>query len=226
MTLLLISDLETDGANPLTCNPIEVAGILYDMDHGTIAQLSVLLPILVNPAEEHNGIPASATCVVKPTLGLSLLEQFLEQCDYVVGHNFKAFDNKIFGRELLPEIKKPILDTMIDVKFPRSSHRKGWVGLDKVAQDHLVPVWKAHRALTDCQLIAHIFDSYSVSDRYKLIEKALEPRFLYMSLEAYPSSTSKEYGFKFERENGKRWVKWLTQGEFESLPFNVVKVDS
>lgn len=219
--LLSVIDTETTGIDPTVDKIIEIGGLLYDVSSKTvIQQFSTLLPVSDNPSESHNGISADISKAY--SADLSMLKNFLSACDAVIGHNFKEFDKKFLELDLGILIEKEILDTLTDFIFPLSKPKSK--RLTDIALDHGIPVYKPHRALYDCQLIAEIFDRYSVEELEKLIEVAREEKFLYYSTEGYPGTLSKEQGFRFNDEVPKKWSKRLREKDAMEMPFGVIRV--
>ncbi len=217
--LLLITDLETTGINHNQDKVIELGAIQYSVKYGTIIKsFSTLLANEISNAQSINKIDPLASLLSDDDL--SCFVKMQNESDYVVGHNFKRFDINFFGKNGLPDITKPIIDTQHDVRFPMASKKSK--KLTDIAIDHGVPVWKPHRALYDCKLIADIFDSYNANELASMIDIALEPKSLYISLEQKPGSLSKEEGFKWNDDVKGRWSKYLRTSEVGSLPFDVV----
>ncbi len=221
--LITICDLETTGLDPENDRAIEIGGILYSTAHRSIvAQYSTLLPVLVNPIEDITGINAGVTNLIPPNI--VPIQNFFSMSEYVTGHNFKSFDKNFFGKNGLPELTLPIIDTMSDVKFPKGKYHGSRIrALDRLALDHRIPVWDNHRALSDCKLLADIFSCYSEAELKKIFEAALEPRILYISLEMKPGTLSKAAGFSWNGIVPRKWAAYLTEKEAQSLSFNVVK---
>jgi DNA polymerase-3 subunit epsilon len=153
---LLIVDLETTGLNPKTAHVIELGAILYSIPHHcVIQQFSTLLPALENSAENINKISPSATQIVTDfNLLINQFQIWVDQADYLIAHNAK-FDKKWFGNGILPIIDKPWLCTYEDFIWPKNNKPTSLV---KTALNHGITVGTSHRALSDCQLIADLFE--------------------------------------------------------------------
>lgn len=222
---ILISDLETTGLNPETSEVIEIAGILYDSSsQEMISCWSSLIPSKSdNPTLPVSRIKISATNIYP--FSCVEFERMLDNCDVIAGHNFKSFDKKFFdGKPYLPDLgDKPIIDTM-ELAWPKGDPKR--IKLELLALDHGLPVYKAHRALIDCQLICGIFNSYSAEELKTLLEQGLEKRELYVSLEPRPGKISKSLGFKFNHQVPGKWSKTLTASEAKSCAVPVAKVVS
>ena len=164
---LLIIDSETTGLPENNGELIEIAAILFDVPtRSVLAQVSTLLPVKVHGMEECHGISESA-CKNIPfyvrSKALEMLMAMKNEADYAIAHSAE-FD-KYFADQRFIHI--PWLCTYEDFRFfphkPQS--------LINLALAHGVPVTKAHRALTDCMLIAEILAKRD--DLESLIEVAI-----------------------------------------------------
>lgn len=221
---LLIVDTETTGVDPDKHEILELGAILYSVDHGCILQqFSTLIPVEENKAVEHNGIDADWTSDLD--IDLSFYKSMLQSANYVTGHNF-SFDRRfLLSQGLLPE-SKPCLCTMNDFRFPKARAKSK--NLREIALDHGVCVWKPHRALTDCKLIADIFDSYTPEELLAIVNSASQPKRTYVSTEAYPSEVTKTLGFSWTSIIPKKWAKRMTEEEYQQIqsqvPFKIIPV--
>jgi DNA polymerase-3 subunit epsilon len=224
---ILILDTETTGLSPADSVCIEVGAILFNVPQkAVVTQLSFVLPCLLNPAEHINHIPASVTTLGPgPEAGLSLFMQLVEQSDAIVAHN-TLFDRQWFGQGNLPALpeSKPWICTMADVSWPKELGIKNRPSVIGLALAHGVPVWAAHRALTDCIYLAQVFER--CHDLQGLLENAQQPRFLYRALVSYDDrQLAKDAGFSWNSDGGKTWTRKLTEAEVGDLPFSVQKID-
>lgn len=225
MNTLLIIDLETTGLNPETGSPIELGAILYSIpEHCTIQQISTLFPVVDNPAESINNISAKASQTVKNTeLVMTLFQEWVNESDYLVAHNV-GFDREWFGKGILPVIEKPWLCTYDDFIWPNNLKPTSLVN---TALNHGVGVNQAHRALTDCQLIALLFDripqlSYLVQ---QAIERSVELKISIIADVSYDDrQQAKDWGFRWDWDH-KIWVKNIRLSEYQreksEYPFSV-----
>jgi DNA polymerase-3 subunit epsilon len=225
MNTVLIIDLETTGLDPETDSPIELGAILYSIsERCTIQQISTLFPVVENPAENINQISAKASQTVKNTeLVMTLFQEWVNMSDYLVAHNVE-FDRKWFGKGILPVINKPWLCTYDDFIWPNNSHPTSLVN---TALNHGIGVNQAHRALTDCQLIALLFDR--IPNLLDLVDQAvkrsIEPKISVIAEVSYDDrQQAKDRGFRFDWDN-KIWVKNIRLGDYEreksEYPFSV-----
>jgi DNA polymerase-3 subunit epsilon len=216
---ILILDTETTGLSPADSVCIEVGAILFNVPQkAVVAQLSFVLPCLINPVENINHIPAAITTLGPgPEAGLSLFMQLVEQSDAIIAHNVD-FDRQWFGQGNLPPIDKPWICTMSDVSWPKHLGIKNRPSVISLALAHGVPVWAAHRALTDCIYLAQIFER--CDDLDALLQNAQQPRLLYQALVGYDDrQLAKDAGFSWNNDGGKTWTRKLTEVEAGELPF-------
>ena len=215
MNRLLIVDCETTGLDPATDRLIEVGAVLFDVgDRAVLSQVSTLLPVRENPVERINRI-AARTAQGTPAAVIEQAKELVRtlavHADAYVAHNV-AFDSK-----WLPELSdKRWICTMEDVKWPRA--RKGHPSVVSLALDYGVPVWAAHRALTDCTYLTQVMEREPALEM--LLAAALEPRQHYVAEVPYDQrQLCKDAGFVWDRQVPKAWSKKLSATEAAALPF-------
>ena len=181
---LLILDTETTGLDPEVDQVLEVGAILFSVpQRAVLAQLSFLLPVEANAAEPLNGISAGATQAPQPWQpSLQLLQQFASSAQLAVAHN-AAFDRQWFGHGALPDLPLPWLCTMEDIYWPADRLLRPRPSVRDLALAYGVPVWAAHRALTDCIYLAQVFERCDQLEQ--LIAEGREPRHLYRAQVSY-----------------------------------------
>ena len=109
------------------------------------------------------------------------------EADYAVAHN-AAFDRQWFGgRGSLPSMPLKWICSMDDIQWPLSSKRSR-PSVMSLSVDYGVPVWNAHRALTDCVYLAEVMKREPQLER--LIENALLPRHVYVSNLGYETASA------------------------------------
>ena len=88
-----------------------------------------------------------------------------------------------------------------------------------------VPVWAAHRALTDCIYLVQVFER--CGDLEALLAAALQPRLLYRAKLPYAERhKAKEAGFRWNHPVAGAWSRRLSQQEVSALPFAVQPVEA
>ena len=222
---ILILDTETTGLSPQQGVCIEVGAVLFDVgSRAVLQQLSFLLPCQANPAEAINGIPAAVTRLPQPTeAAVVLFAALVESADAVVAHN-GAFDRQWFGHGPLPTLELPWICSMEDIRWPGELQLRPNPSLRDLALAHGVPVWAAHRALTDCDYLVHVFQRCAHLEA--LLAAAQEPRELYRARLSYAERhQAREAGFRWNDPVTGAWSRRLSQKELEALPFAVVRVE-
>jgi len=222
---LLILDTETTGLDPQRDRCIELGAVLFDLPRRSVlSQVSLLLPCEQNAAQAVNGIDPELTQQPQPwQQGLQWFEALLASADLVVAHN-AAFDRQWFGMAPLPAIDKPWLCTMEDIRWPADRNLRANPSVRDLALAYSVPVWAAHRALTDCIYLAQVFER--CSDLEQLVQQGLEPRRLYRARLSYEERhRAREAGFRWNEPVSGAWSRRLSEREAALLPFPVVPVD-
>jgi DNA polymerase-3 subunit epsilon len=190
-----------------------------------LSQVSFLLPALENPAEHVNGIPAVVTRLPQPwQAGLAHFQALLEVCDAVLAHN-AAFDAQWFGCDPLPAITKPWICSMDDIHWPAQRQLRASPSVRDLALAYGVPVWAAHRALTDCTYLVQVLER--CSDLEDLLVAALEPRQLFRANLSYAERhRAKDAGFRWNDPVRGAWSRRLSEREAQALPFPVQRVEA
>ena len=222
---LLIVDTETTGLDPQLDHCLEVGVILFDVpSRQLLAQQSFLLPVETNAAEAINRIPASATNLPQPWRpALSYLRSLLDAADVLVAHN-AAFDRQWFGRGHLPATDKRWLCSMEDLRWPAGRQLRSRPSVRDLALAYEIPVWAAHRALTDCIYLAEVFRR--CEDLEQLLERGLEPRQLMRAQVSYDDRhLARDAGFRWNEPVKGAWARRLSEREARDLDFPVVPVD-
>ena len=223
--MVLILDTETTGLNPEIDSCIEVGVILFNVSsRDVLAQQSFLIPSEKNDAQFINRIPAEITRLNQPwEKGLEYLDSLLECSDAVIAHNAE-FDRKWFGKDPLPFISKPWICSMEDISWPKDKHLNSRPSVRDLALAYGIPVWSAHRALTDCIYIAEVFRRCEGLE--ELLIKGLEPRRLMRAQVSYDQRhLAKEAGFRWNSPVAGAWTRRLSEREVSELDFPVVYID-
>lgn len=219
---LLILDTETSGLEPESDHCLEIGAILFDVpSRQVLAQMSCLLPVASNAAEAINRIPAAVTRLPQPwKAGLDYFQTLLNAADLLVAHN-AAFDRQWLGRGHLPATNLPWLCTMEDIRWPRDKQLRSRPSVRDLALAYEIPVWAAHRALTDCVYLAEVFRRCDQLEQ--LIEQGMEPRTLMRAQISYDDrQLAREAGFRWNDPVKGAWSRRLSRREAEDLPFPVV----
>ena len=222
---LLILDTETTGLDPEQDQCVEVGVILFDVAaRAVLAQQSFLLPVQVNRAEPINRIPAAVSQRSQPWReALVWFETLVAAADVVVAHN-AAFDRQWFGHGQLPAIHCPWLCTMEDLRWPADRQLRSRPSVRDLALAYGVPVWSAHRALTDCIYLAEVFAR--CDDLEQMLSLGMEPRRLLRARVSFDDRhLAREAGFRWNDPVKGAWTRRLSERESASLPFSVVPVD-
>lgn len=224
-THLLILDTETTGLDPEQDHCIEVGAILFHVpSRAVLSQVSFLLPCESNPAEPINGISAAVSRLIQPwQAGLAYFRQLVEAADVIVAHN-ASFDRQWFGKGALAALPKPWLCSMEDLRWPAERQLRATPSVRDLALAYGVPVWAAHRALTDCIYLAQVF--CRCDDLEALLVAGLEPRHLYRAQLPYEQRhRARQAGFRWNDPIAKAWTRRLSEREAAGLGFPVAPVD-
>ncbi|HGY5547969.1 MAG TPA: 3'-5' exonuclease, partial [Prochlorococcus sp.] len=219
---LLILDTETSGLDPKQDHCLEVGAILFHAPRrAVLAQHSFLLPVQDNAAESINHIPADVTRLNQPWReGLEYFQALLDAAELLVAHN-AAFDRQWFGKDHLPAVSKPWLCTMEDIAWPVDRQLRSRPSVRDLALAYGVPVWAAHRALTDCIYLAEVF--CRCNDLETLLLHGLEPRRLMRAQVSYQQRhLAKQAGFRWNDPVQGAWTRRLSDRQAAELDFQVV----
>ncbi|MEB3826425.1 3'-5' exonuclease [Phormidium sp. CCY1219] len=232
---VLIVDTETTDLDIQRGQVIEVGAILYSVKHRTALQeCSTLIPADSNPAAHINRIKETALRNITVELthrGLAMLTDMAREAELVVAHNAQ-FDKKWFGLPKNDEIPIPTLFnangqplswvcTCHDFEWPKQT-RPGQ-SLVHLALAHDIGVSTAHRALTDCQLIAALFDR--MENLEEMFERALRPKARFKAVVSYDDrNLAKQAGFQWFDER-KSWERIMAVEDSQRLPFGVQQLE-
>jgi DNA polymerase-3 subunit epsilon len=220
---LLIVDVETTGIDFEENAPIEYGAILFDVEHRAVThQFSALLPSVVpNGAEAVNGIPgallawAEVQRLCEPSI--DYLQQLYNSADAVLAHNVE-FDHP-WLEPVISSLPLPWLCTLRDFRWNLPGLRATPSVID-LALAHGVPVWAAHRALTDCTYLAQVLAARE--DIPALLQDAQTPQSLYKAVVSFADrDLAKAAGFQWQAHKPKAWTRYLRDDEIQSLPFTV-----
>jgi len=222
---ILILDTETTGLDNENDDCIEVGSILFNVkSRSVLAQQSFLLPVEDNNAEKINNIPAEITRLPQPLFeAIKYFESLVQVSDVIVAHNAE-FDMKWFGLKKLPQIKKQWICSMDDITWPSDRQLKTRPSVRDLALAYGVPVWNAHRALTDCIYLAEVFKR--CGELEKLLIRALEPKVLVRAEISYDKRhLAKNSGFRWNDPIKGAWSRKMSRRDIEKLEFPVREID-
>ncbi len=222
---LLILDTETTGLDPNQDFCIEVGAILFNVcKRSVLSQISFLLPVSDNSAEVINKIPAEISRITQPyEEALEYFTTLVNSADVMLAHN-AAFDREWFGKGLLPPIHKPWICSMDDIHWPKDLNIKHRPSVRDLALAYEVPVWSAHRALTDCIYIVEVLKRCEGLE--DLLLHALEPRKLMQAKVSYEDrNLAKNAGFRWNDPIKGAWTRRLSDREALDLNFPVIEID-
>ena len=114
---------------------------------------------------------------------------------------------------------------MDDITWPSDRQLKTRPSVKDLALAYGVPVWNAHRALTDCIYLAEVFKR--CDELEKLLIRALEPKVLIRAEVSYEKRhLAKDAGFRWNDSIKGAWSRRMSRREIEKLEFPVHEVDS
>lgn len=215
---------------------IEIGAVLYSVQNRTsLVEFSSLMPGESNEAEAVNRIKAEALREMNeiPMLsGSQLLFDLAASADAVVSHHaefdierVKSWTPTLYAA--LTEDGKPWLCTMEDFRWPLG-HKQG--SLPMLALDHGLGISTLHRALTDCRLIARLFDrmvwygeQYALAEMFRV---AMRPKGLFVGLQKFDDNQkAKDAGFKWDRLIPNKWARRMAIEDAKLLDFPVKQVE-
>ena len=222
---ILILDTETTGLDSQKDDCLEVGSILFNVkSRSVLAQQSFLLPVEINKAEKINNIPAEITRLPQPlSEAIKYFESLVRVSNVIVAHNAE-FDMKWFGLNKLPRIEKKWICSMDDITWPADRQLKTRPSVRDLALAYGVPVWNAHRALTDCIYLSEVFKR--CSELEKLLIRALEPKFLLRAEISYEKRhLARNAGFRWNDAIKGAWSRKMSRRNMEKLDFPVHEAD-
>ena len=218
---ILILDTETTGLDPNTDSLIEIGAVLFSVEHrAVIQQLSFLLPIDDNPVQHINGIaPELSTWL--PINALPLFLDLASHADAFLAHNAE-FDRQWIEPLLPPALRSlPWICTCEGIRWPGLRANPS---LMELALAYEVPVWAAHRALTDCTYLAHVLARDPLLEDH--LAQGLEPRRLMVARVSYDDrEQAKSAGFRWDPAT-KQWSRRCSESEISALSFPVLEVEA
>lgn len=223
MKRLLILDTETTGLDPKVDQAIEVGAVLWSVEHRTVLScFSALIEANGNAAEAVNGIPSAALLnIEKAPKVWQAVEEWGRTANAVVAHN-ADFDRSFVPRECaLHDL--PWICSCDDIQWPRASDSRSLVAL---ALAHGVGVSYAHRALTDCLLLARLLERCAElgHDVAAMLARGLRPKATFAANVTYETNhLAKAAGFRWDPQ-ARRWWRKMAIEDVTSLPFKVRQI--
>lgn len=225
----LIVDTETTGLDGKKDHIIEIGAVLYSVENGgTLIEAGTLLPLpdgVKNIAVDINRITdhlIQEMGSLRTYFQSTIFPLMIKEADIFVAHN-AAFDSNFLGiMDPILWSSKPWVCSKSDFTFAKGKPGDSLVNLTLA---HGLGVASAHRALTDCQNLARIFDTYTPAERALLFTNALLPRSKYIALTSFnQKELAKARGFQWDGDN-KQWWKRMTDAEAADITeFNIRKV--
>ena len=221
-TLLLI-DTETTGLDPTKDRLIEVAAVLWSIEHRSIVSCwSELIVTDDNPVYSVNRIsPALTTLGYNTKTVISRLEKYAVRASLLIAHKASFDRGFLLANDFDSSV--PWVCSKDDIEWPLSAVGTGLV---HTALAHGVAVTHAHRSLTDCLTLAYLFER--VADKYDIVamlERAMRVRKMYRALVKYKDrGLAKEHGFSWDADR-RWWVRRLLPEQIDGLPFAIKEIE-
>lgn len=224
---VLILDTETTGLDPAVDCCIEVACILYDLELATpLASYSSLIRAESNAAEAVNRIPVLALSEAYGARESSQVwagvAHFANRADAIVAHR-ADFDRAFVNKPLRTQL--PWVCSKFHVEWPRG---KSGDSLVPLALAHGLGIVSAHRAMTDCDILARLLTRVAEMGHplVALFDRAMRPRVKVAAVVSYDDrEMAKAAGFAWEPKT-KTWWRDMPVEEIASLPFTTRALES
>lgn len=205
-------DFETDSLDPETCNPTEVAVILWDARRNKILEnISSLVQVPEDTAITNShitGIDGEMLELHGWTLGEihRMLDLRLVAADRLMAHN-ASFDRPILKRIL--RVDKPWIDTMTDIPYPESIKTRS---LGYLAYEHGFLNPFPHRALFDAMTMIKIASMYDFDEILKYADSPA--LWIRASVSFDDKDKAKSRYYRWDPVN-KFWVKQIKELNLE-----------
>jgi len=221
--IALILDTETTGLDPATDACIEVGVIEYDLLHAApISSFASLIRCDRNPAYSVNRISLGTLGRAAPGDDVwHAVGRFIDRADVILAHRAE------FDRGFVPATMrdaKPWVCTKFHVDWPEG---EGGDHLVHLALAHGVGVVSAHRAMTDCDILARLLtrvhDTLACDadpePLVRLITHAMRPRRRVAAVVSYDDrDKAKAAGFTWD-PRARQWLAELPDDKIAALPF-------
>jgi DNA polymerase-3 subunit epsilon len=221
--LVLGLDFESTGVDVKTARVIEIGAVLWETDlKMPVAMLSDFVyaddydaEAIKKSGDESHGIPLEVLQQrgIEPRTAFSLLLSFMEQAQYVVGHNVREYDFPLLSEELgragLAVPKCKLIDTMGDLPFPKNIKGRG---LEYLSAKHGFVNPFPHRAVTDVLSTLKLFSMYEFSEVEKI---AKAPNITIRAKVSFDhKEKAKARGYRWDGDK-KIWVKTIKDFQLE-----------
>ena len=224
MRRILILDVETTGLDPAKDSVIEVAAILYSVEHATVlSAYSSIMNAAANPAEAINRIPPAALTEA-PTWdqAWSPIGGMLAVAGAIVAHS-AGFDRSFAPLDVQEAL--PWICSKSDLQWPKQTRPEP--SLVALALEHDLGVATAHRAMADCDLLARLFTRARElgADLQAMLARGLRPKAEFVALVSYDDrEKAKTAGFQWDGGR-KEWRRRMAIDDAAALPFRTRRVE-
>ena len=114
---------------------------------------------------------------------------------------------------------------MDDIEWPPERHLRTAPSVRDLALAYGVPVWAAHRALTDCTYLVQVLER--CDNLEGLLAAATEPKLLYRANLPYAERhKAKQAGFRWNEPVRGAWSRRLSERQALALAFEVQRVEA
>lgn len=223
---VLLIDVETTGLDLFICECIEVACIIYSVSEcAPISSFSSLMYATNNAAEHINEIPVSLLLEAPPAdIVWGRVIQMAQQCDALVAHRAE-FDRAFSPPEL--QSRKWICSKFDITDWPKTD--KIGESLVPLCLAHGVGVVAAHRALTDCDLMARLFARVAELgvDVSAMLERAMRPKKTFVADVSFnDKDLAKNLGFAWNPDD-RIWWRAMPPDDVHKMlwPFKIRQID-
>jgi DNA polymerase-3 subunit epsilon len=219
---VLLLDTETTGLDHTKERVVEVAVVLYDVPNALAVESHAwLLQGDSNVAEKINRIsPASLLGARDPDTVWPQIESLARVCDAVIAHNAD------FDRPWCPDSlqKMQWICSQTDLEWQKQT--KPGSSLVTLTLDHDLGIAYAHRALTDCDMLARLFTRAKELgvDLDTMLVRGMRPKVLLQALVSYDDrELAKAAGFHWEATT-KQWLRKMVADDASALPFKTRQI--
>lgn len=216
MKYVALLDTETQGLDVTKHTVIEVAVMLYDIQHAQpVSSFASLIRADSNPSFDINGIPSSMLPdAIEPDLVWRAVRWLIGPAEVVIAHNSE------FDRKFCPDLEKPWVCSENDIKWPGRARGGSLVHL---ALSLGLGVANAHRAMADVDTLARILTRLAEQggDLEALIRHGMRPKQKWIAVVPYERrQEAKDHGFRWD-DPTKTWWRVMPAEDTDKLSFPV-----